>query len=248
MNALKAELATQGFLLCEAKSIASLPDSVWLGVRPNQYESGSLLLVGHAGKKFWEVLSKTNAEAVMQKSDPVDAYSAASSKSAIERHLGFVNAQQLFPSADCPINLMAIGQAFNWHSPSPLGMGIHREYGLWSAYRAGWWLDLELSDNTISNVDSLLPKSFSETSGICLHCQTQDCVAACPADAIEFKKKPDLGRCADYRLEDGSRCESTCLARMACPYAEEHRYTEAQMSYHYELARSAIAKYRSQSQ
>ena len=248
ITALKAELAAQGLLLCDLKPIASLPESVWLEPLPKSYESGCLLLVGHAGKKFWEVFSKKQADEVMQQPDPVDRYSAKLSKQAIDNHLVGVNAKPLFPSEDCPINLMALGKAFGWHAPSPLGMGIHQEYGLWSAYRAVWWLDLELSDSFQNTTESSIPQYSSEISEICAQCQSQECVTACPANAIDFKKNPDLGRCADYRLQDDSQCASTCLSRMACPYAKEHRYTTAQMAYHYELARSAIAKYRSQSQ
>ena len=245
ISALKSELATQGFLLCDVKPVESLPESVWLGAVPKQYESGCLLLLGHAGKKFWGVFTKNQTDGAMQKPDPVDFYSAEISKQAVDNHLSGVSAKQLFPSNDCPINLMALGKAFGWHSPSPLGMGIHREYGLWSAYRAVWWLDLELPDNIKNTVD---PKVPLEISNICQQCETQDCVTVCPGDAIDFKKNPDLVRCADYRLQDESQCASTCLSRMACPYAKDHRYTESQMSYHYELARSAIAKYRKQSQ
>jgi hypothetical protein len=248
IKALKSDLAKQGFLLCDIKSIASLPDSVWLGPKPIEYVSGCLLLVGHAGKKFWEVFSERQTEKTMQKPDPVDHYSADLSRQAIETHLGSVSVKQLFPAANCPINLIALGKAFGWHSRSPLGMGIHEEYGLWSAYRAVCWLDLELPEKLTHTVDPVLPSAPSDISNICSQCITQDCVTACPADAINFYKNPDLGRCADYRLQDESQCESTCLSRMACPYASEHRYTDSQMAYHYELARSAIANYRKQSQ
>lgn len=248
ITALKAELATQGFLLCDLKLVASLPASVWLGTKPKLYESGCLLLVGHAGKKFWEVFRKHQADEVMQQPDPVDRYSAKLTKQAIDNQLVGVNAKPLFPSVDCPINLMALGKAFGWHASSPLGMGIHQEYGLWSAYRAVWWLDLEWPDNFQNTTELSIPNFSSEISEICAQCQSQDCVIACPASAINFKKNPDLGRCADYRLQNDSQCASTCLSRMACPYAKEHRYTKTQMTYHYELARSAIAKYRNQSQ
>ena len=251
LTSLKSALATHGFLLCDAKSVKSLPESVWLEPYPKRVsqpsstgslveshclKSGSLLLIGHAGKKFWESFSQVDGG--MQKPDPVDSYSAELTEKTIEKYLPQVAKQLLFPMADCPVNLMALGRAFNWHTTSPLGMGIHAEYGLWSAYRAVWWLDLELPD--------VLNQSVA-TQDICAKCLTQDCVTACPSGAITYSKHPDLNRCADYRLENNSQCESTCLARMACPHAEEHRYTEPQMRYHYELARSAIMQYRSKS-
>ena len=235
VQALKLESAAHGFLLCDVKSISSLPDSVWLNDIPDQYQAGSLLVLAHAGKKFWEIFSRKESEGLLATQDPVDNYSATLSEQVIDNHLEGVSRQQLYPISECPINLMALGKAFGWHAPSPLGMGMHQKYGLWSAYRAVWWLDIDV------------PKSFlTKASDVCVSCQTQDCVSACPAEAITLAKNPNLSSCADYRLQGESLCASTCLSRMACPQASEHRYTDTQMAYHYELARSAIAKYRSQ--
>ena len=239
IESVKLELADHGFLLCDTQAITGLPDSAWLDPRtkPDYYASGSLLLVGHAGKRFWESLNNDTPEGYMQGPDPVDNYSAEVTEHVLEKYLPSTARQRLFPTDDCLINLMALGKAFEWHTASPLGMGIHEQYGLWSAYRAVWWLDL------------VIPKAILEkATDVCLKCQTQECVSACPAEAINVGINPDLGRCADYRLEEGSSCQSTCLSRMACPQATEHRYSAPQMQYHYDLARSAIAKYRQQSE
>ena len=201
-----------------------------------------LLLIGHAGKKFWDVFQSRIADEVMLKPDPVDRYSRDITAEALEKHLPNINKWLLFPADDCPINLMALGRAFNWHTPSPLGMGIHWNYGLWSAYRAVWWVDVECEGQVSES------QVKSPATDICSQCETQECVASCPADAIQYRENPDLSSCADYRLQDSSQCESTCLARMACPYAGEHRYIEQQMAYHYELSRSSIADYRREKQ
>lgn len=234
---LKDDLAREGLLLCDIKSVKALSASVWLeSVETPCCESGSLLLIGHAGTRFWESLRENRPDFKGQV-DPVDNYSAEVTQQAIDKHLPNVNKQRLFPWDDCPVNLMALGREFAWHSPSPLGMGIHETYGLWSAYRAIWWLDTHWDDRVLS-----------PATNVCAQCETQECVSACPAQAIDHAKTPDLGRCADYRLGVASPCESTCLSRMACPYAVEHRYSAPQMRYHYALARSAIARYRSESQ
>jgi len=267
VESLKSELASYGLLLCDLKSVSSLPSSVWLEpcthvegseemgfteLMPQHVKSGSLLLVGHAGKKFWEVFGQSEFWLNTPDADPVDNYSIEVTRLVIKKHLPDITKQRLFPSADCPVNLMALGRAFGWHEPSPLGMGIHEQYGLWSAYRAVWWLDLEIAESVetkheLSDIKNMNPTSKVESADICSQCLTQDCVSECPSNAIEYLKNPDLGRCADYRLEEASQCASTCLSRMACPYASEHRYAEKQMSYHYELARSSIARYRNQS-
>ena len=249
-KSIQSDLVARGFLLCDIKAVSNLPEAVWLEPQAvnTHLKSGSLLLVGHAGKAFWELYRQHKAGEAMQRPDPVDSYSAEITQTVIEQYLPDITKQQLFPSADCPVNLMALGRAFSWHAASPLGMGIHQQYGLWSAYRALWWLDITLDDDAELAPPSLKSSRSNRISTLCAECETQDCVSACPTEAIDFSGTPDLERCADYRLKDASQCESTCLARMACPYAAEHRYTEPQMRYHYELARSSIAKYRSGSQ
>ena len=108
-------------------------------------------------------------------------------------------------------------------------MGINADYGMWSAYRALWWLDAELE-----------AVSLSAAQDICSECETQDCLHACPANALVAGAMPDLRKCADFRLSAESACADTCVARMACPVAAEQRYTPEQMAYHYDLARSQI--------
>jgi ferredoxin len=236
MESLKAQLADHGLVLCELVAVADLPDSVWLD-KP-AFQGGSLLLTGHAGTAFWQAISS----AWPQGSDPVDQFSAKVSEQALQAYLPNTSRQCLFPDDHCPVNLMALGRVLGWHSPSPLGMGIHAEYGLWSAYRALWWLDTALKTPE-NRSDKALP-AIANT--ICAECETQACISACPASALSAQRMPDLSACADYRLSKDSQCHSDCLARQACPVATEHRYTQAQMAYHYDLSRSAIANYRSQ--
>ena len=237
--AVEADLASQGLVLCDLKAVNEIETSVWLSEPEHSatLQSGSLLLLGHAGKQFWEVYQQQTSLEYRNQADPVDRFSAEVTEVILTEHFPQVEKQRLFPSADCSVNLMALGDEMRWHSPSPLGMGIHSEYGLWSAYRAVWWLNIQRPT---------IPRP--EVTDICVNCQTQACVSACPGEAITFGNRPNLNRCADYRLEERSACASTCLARRACPYATEHQYPESQMAYHYELARSAIQSYRSQSE
>ncbi|PWQ92479.1 hypothetical protein [Leucothrix pacifica] len=241
----QSEMADSGLVLCEAQPLSALPQNIWL--TEDKLERGSFLLIGHAGRLFWQALQRENIKG----SDPVDRFSSEASERAIQKYLPDIDRKLLFPADDCPINLMALGKAFGWHHASPLGMGIHRKYGLWSAYRALWWLDTEdlksystLDEQAISQpkvTEQILP-----AIDICAECETQECVTACPAEAVSYHAAPNLSKCADYRLEQESHCVSTCLSRIACPYAQEYRYSTEQMSYHYGLARSAIAVYRSQ--
>lgn len=233
------ELGRYGFHLSDLLLLDSLPDDIWLG--SPRLHGGSILLIGHAGREFWQAYRKAG----ITHEDPVDHFSRQISEQALDQYFPNIPRKRLFPVDDCDINLMALGRAFGWHNASPLGMGIHAEYGLWSAYRAVWWLDN--ADLKIDNANTQ-PRQVTEVRSavdVCADCRTQDCIAACPAEALAYEVAPDLGKCADFRLSEESACTSTCLARMACPHGSEYRYQIEQMAYHYDLAFSAIAAYRS---
>lgn len=227
---LQSAFATAGFALCELKPLADLTPAVWLQPFPQQH--GSLLLLGQAGRSFWPVYKANQAVG----DDPVDNYSAEASAEILAEYLPDTQRQRLFPDATCPVNLMALGREFGWHTPSPLGLGIHQHYGLWSAYRALWWLDIE---------PETITASYNNSYAICAECRTQECVQSCPAEAVSYAAMPDISRCADYRYQTDSHCEHACQARLACPVAAEHRYTPEQMAYHYDLKRSLLHRYRS---
>lgn len=229
-NQFRETLAASGFHLCDVMALSALPDDIWLS-QPNLSE-GYLLLVAHAGPDFWQAYTKSGITG----DDPVDHFSARMTEQALAQFFPDIQRELLFPRDDCPMNLMALGRAFGWHHASPLGMGINETYGLWSAYRAVWWLDSEpLSPQT----------PLVGAPDICSGCETQDCIKTCPADALTLGAMPNLGNCVDYRLSDKSDCVSGCVARLACPYASQYRYKEAQIAYHYDLAISGIAAYRS---
>lgn len=227
---LKNAFSVAGFALCELKPVSALSTSIWLQTFPHQH--GSLLLLGQAGKSFWPQYKANQPSG----NDPIDTYSAQTSEQILAKHLPDTARQRLFPTKECPVNLMALGREFGWHTPSPLGLGIHQQYGLWSAYRALWWLDAEPETPT---------QAKPVSSSICADCKTQECVQQCPAEAVSNGTMPDITRCADYRYQADSTCQSGCQARLACPVAAEHRYTSEQIAYHYDLKRSLLHHYRS---
>ena len=229
---LKRQLNRRGFSLCDLVPVHQLPAAVWLD-EPLK-TSGLLLLVGHGGKGFWTALKKKPY--IQTTPHPVDHYSAESTHITLNECLPSVNSERLFPQATCSVNLIALGECLGWHSASPLGMGIHHQFGIWSAYRALWWLDAELDEPTLEKITA---------ADVCATCTSKACIAACPASSLAWGEMPNLGRCADYRLAPESACATTCLARIACPVAPKHRYCEEQMSYHYGLALSAIKRYQS---
>lgn len=231
LESLANTLHDTGLNLMTALSVEAQGAEIWLD-QPSVV-GGSILLLGNGGPQFWEALSSEWPDV----QDPVDHFSAQKSEYALQGVLGAVKRKRLFPTDNCAVALQRLMVRAGWHTPSPLGMGMHATYGLWSACRAIWWLDADLEQNfgpSISPVDH------------CLSCVSKACVNTCPANALTSENTPQLSRCADFRLQASSDCEQTCVARESCPIAVEHRYLPAQLNYHYGLARSAIARYRSE--
>jgi epoxyqueuosine reductase len=66
----------------------------------------------------------------------------------------------------------------------------------------------------------------------CASWSGKPCTAACPVGAVQ-PAYFDVDRRARYRLRPQSTCPDRCLAWLACPYFPEHRYSLAQIQYHY---------------
>lgn len=218
-----------GLNLMTTLSARALGAEIWLERAIT--DGGTILLLGNGGQAFW----RHSRENWPGGEHPVDEYSARVSAEALQQHLPNVQRTQLFPRDDCPVVLQRLMLSAGWHSLSPLGMGMHTEYGLWSACRAVWWLGAEVVDS----------KSVDTPVDRCASCVAKPCLEACPAGALSAAQSPNLSACADHRLSAGSSCERSCVARVACPVAADHRYTTEQLNYHYDLALSAIARYRS---
>ena len=229
-----AILAPQGLNLCAAARTEDVPAAVWLSPgRPSTIEPGStLLLVGHGGLDLWANLHGGGAGVDFATTpDPIDTFSAQVTEAALAEVLPHIGRRLLYPHPECPVDLVALGRHVGWHTPSPIGLGIHARYGLWTAFRALWALDA-----TIDNVGGT-PDVAPE---VCAACVTQDCVGACPADAVTVGRRFGLTACFDHRARPDSSCADTCHARRACPVGAEHRYITEQMAYHYRISRPPV--------
>lgn len=107
--------------------------------------------------------------------------------------------------------------------PSPLGLLIHPEHGLWHAYRAALLFPGAVED---------LPKRAGRPSP-CESCVGKPCLSACPVDAFSGSGY-DVGACASHlRTDAAPRCVTLgCRARDACPVGTASRYGEAQIRFH----------------
>ncbi len=99
-------------------------------------------------------------------------------------------------------------------SPSPLGILIHPEFGLWHALRGALLFKERLE----------LPAIESRPSP-CDTCAAKPCLRTCPVGAFTASGY-DIVSCRAYlRTLSGQPCMiQGCQARLACPVGREHAY------------------------
>jgi epoxyqueuosine reductase len=213
-------LTDAGLNLFAVLDCATLPEAITTpmlasGVPLSDYRR--LLLLGHGGRRLWTALQKWG----WQTADPIDHYSTQITRQFIRHYLGDPPTCWLYPNAPYLVPLQQLGTWAGWSYPSPLGQGIHPEFGVWFAYRAAFLTTVEL------------PLCVEpERPSPCASCLAKPCIATCPVEAVQMDRF-DVDGCAHYRLRTQSPCVDRCLARLACPVFPEHRYTLAQIQYHY---------------
>ncbi len=115
---------------------------------------------------------------------------------------------------------------------SPLGLNIHRSYGLWHAYRAALLFPVEFD----------LPRN-SAGAHPCESCEDKPCLSACPVNAFDGSAY-DVAACGHQVLSAaGEDCaKGGCKARIACPVGREYQYHPRQMQFHMRAFQKARAK------
>ena len=207
----------------------------------------SVLLVGNAGPSMWQALPEDS----LAQDDPVDDFAYAVITRFLSQQLASENWQILFPysAADSSLQLQRFGELAGWHSASPLGIGIHRRFGLWFAYRALVALRVEIAAHNVShvslsggaeNIDALHNDEYRSP---CLSCDGTPCITACPAQALSVDRSPDLSACISHRRHPGSGCASTCVARLACPVATRWQYPSSQIAYYYDRSLASAIRW-----
>ncbi len=228
-----SRLASLGLNLFASFPYALLPSEQRSSLKecyPEANGNTHIIIIGHGGTHLWnQIRHELNSSP-----DPIDTYSRKSLSRFCQQLLGHGQYRILYPGEENP-PLQQLGQIAGWHNPSPLGIGINSEWGLWYAYRA-----MAVTEHPLPTISSPLQASP------CDSCNGDFCVLACPAEAVNRKSGLNLKRCADFRLRRRSPCADSCPARMACPVQAKHRYSSEQLRYHYqnslETLRSFYAK------
>lgn len=223
-------MANSGLNMVAIFDVAKLPVSICDSLRTDgvaieRYRS--LVVIANGGTAFWSALQAFG----MCGDDPVDRFSRHLSERFVAEHLQCDDALHLYPG-HYAIPLQQLGTLAGWHQPSPLGLGIHTEFGLWFAYRSAFLI-----------TQSLPPTAARPSASPCANCVDKPCIAACPAGAVRAEQALALTTCIDFRLQPESICTAQCLARAACPVGAEHRYEDEQTAHHARHSLASLRRY-----
>ena len=182
---------------------------------PNGAVGTCIVLVGNVGPGLWHTFGK------MEHSwpNPLDRWTAET-VGPIASALG---ARAVYPSDKPYQPFQRWAMRAEPVQPSPLGILIHPEHGLWHAYRAALIFSQALD----------IPARRDEARP-CDSCADKPCLATCPVVAFG-KAGYDVPKCvAHIQTEAGVSClTGGCLARAACPVGGAYgRYHTEQAGFH----------------
>jgi len=184
-----------------------------------------LLLLGHAGKKMWQCIRRSE----LKSADHVDNYTIQSIQQFFAQLYPDCQFKIIYPLHQ-DIGLQKLGTLAGWHHPTPFRVGIHQDWGTWFAYRAVLLLDSDFAQTFIT-----------QSKSPCASCEDKVCIKNCPAAALASEEL-NLSKCIAYRQKKSSLCRTTCLSRVSCPIAPQHRYSEEQIHYHYSVSLKMIER------
>jgi hypothetical protein len=192
---------------------------------PNGRPAVSLILTGHAGGAIWPHFSAWLEKQAARPANPLDAWSAEVIGGIAERF----GAKAVFPWQKPYLPFQQWAKRGEGLKPSPLGMLIHPEFGLWHAYRGALVFDVEIAI-----------QQARVTIHPCDECVEKPCLSTCPVDAFS-PDGFDAAGCRSYldssASRDGSVTQPDCMnagcrARDACPVGRDHRYPDTQVQFH----------------
>ncbi|PSJ60134.1 hypothetical protein C7I84_11855 [Mesorhizobium ephedrae] len=185
---------------------------------PSGAPAQAVLLVGQAGAAPWLHFLKWREAQPPGLENPLDTWS----REVIGAVAGRFGARAVFPSERPYLPFQQWAMRAEKLRPSPLGILMHPEYGLWHAYRGALLFDHELD----------LPDPGAPAH-LCDACAEKPCLASCPVDAHSAAGFDHAG-CLEYvRSAKGRACASRgCLDRNACPHGAAYRYPAEMQAFH----------------
>ncbi len=178
----------------------------------------SVLLVGNAGAAYWRHFARWRDAQPVGLEDPLDTWSRQVIGGVAERF----GARAVSPSDRPYAPFQQWAMRAEGLQPSPLGILMHPDYGLWHAFRGALLFDREIA----------LPAQGNRAHP-CNACAAKPCLGACPVDAFSTAGFDHAACRAHVRGPHGPACrERGCLARNACPIGADHRYPDHVQTFH----------------
>ncbi|MBX3576992.1 MAG: 4Fe-4S dicluster domain-containing protein [Rhizobiaceae bacterium] len=185
---------------------------------PTGRPARSVVLVGNAGAAHWPFFQAWRTAQPADLENPLDTWSRLV-VGAIAARFG---ARAVSPSDRPYLPFQQWAMRAEVLRPSPLGILMHPDYGLWHAYRGAMLFDAEISIQTPTG-----------QSHLCDLCVGKPCMKSCPVDAYS-EAGFAYGACvAHVRGASGAACRHAgCLDRNACPHGTEYRYPADVQAFH----------------
>jgi hypothetical protein len=178
----------------------------------------SVLLVGQAGAAPWPHFLRWREEHPEAIANPLDTWSREVIGAVAQEFGG----RAVSPSDKPFLPFQQWAMLAEGLRPSPLGILMHPEYGLWHAYRGALLFEDEI----------VVPHAHAGNH-LCDTCVTKPCMKSCPVDAYSEDGFAYQSCLAHVRGATGSPCRTGgCLDRNACPYGMAYRYPADVQAFH----------------
>jgi hypothetical protein len=210
-----AALSSHGLILRGGFSFSSKDDPP---AGPSGAPAKSVLLVGQAGVAPWPHFTRWRGRQAADLPNPLDTWAREMIGDVAEEF----GARAVSPSDRPYLPFQQWAMRAEGLKPSPLGILMHPEYGLWHAYRGALLFDVEIPTQAPETVVHL-----------CDLCVAKPCMKACPVGAYSATGFAHGDCLAHVRGPDGAPCRETgCLDRNACPYGTANRYPPDVQAFH----------------
>ena len=175
-------------------------------------DPATLVMVGNAGPAMWRAFDASEFSLLDEWTrDVLDDVAAAAGATA------------LYPFGGPPYHpFQRWAQRADAVAPSPIGVLIHPEYGLWHAYRGA-----------LAFADRLALPARDGRPVPCETCADKPCLGACPVAAFATGGY-DVPVCIGHiGAPAGADCMAAgCAARRACPVGRDYAYAPAHAAFH----------------
>jgi ferredoxin len=178
----------------------------------------AVMLIGNAGASYWPHFQRWREAKPAGLANPLDTWC----REVIGAIAAEVGARAVSPSDRPYLPFQQWAMRAEGLHPSPLGVLMHPDYGVWHAYRGALLFD-----------EPPPLQDVQEQIHLCDACAGKPCLKSCPVDAYSGARFAYQDCLAHVRGESGGACrDGGCLDRNACPYGTEYRYPAEVQAFH----------------